>query len=97
MAIAKYYEDIVEARRENGAAIVFEYEYPQKNEYQYPQEHDRQYKQESAEPVTSGEPSKLTVRDRVALRIFVMKLQATRITSRANCYQKPPTGRSLIL
>jgi hypothetical protein len=84
MAIGKYYEDIVEARRENGAAIVFEYQYPQENEcqypqeneYQYPQEHDRQYMQENAKPVTSGEPPKLTVRDRVALRIFVMKLQS---------------------
>ena len=31
MALAKYYEDIVEQRRENGAAIVFDYQYPQEN------------------------------------------------------------------
>jgi hypothetical protein len=31
MALAKSYEDIVEARRENGAAIVYDYQHPQEN------------------------------------------------------------------
>jgi hypothetical protein len=76
MARGKYYEDIVEARRENGADIVFEYQYPQENAYRYPQEDDCQYPHGKSKPVASTEPTKLTIGDRIALRIFVMKLQS---------------------
>jgi hypothetical protein len=31
MALAKYYEDIVEARRENGASVVYDYQHSQEN------------------------------------------------------------------
>jgi hypothetical protein len=66
MALAKFYEDIVEARRENGAAIVFEYQHPQENAKRVA------HVETPIEPA----PYRLTARDRIALIIFVLKLES---------------------
>lgn len=66
MALGKFYEDIVDARRENGAAIVFEYQYPRENAKP----------RVRIETLTEPAPYKLTFRDRIALRVFVLKLES---------------------
>jgi hypothetical protein len=67
MALAKYYEDIVEQRRENGATIVFEYQYLQENVR-------RVVNVGRAAPAT--EPPHLTLGDRLRLRVFAIKLNS---------------------
>lgn len=64
MALGKYYEDIVEARRENGAAVVFDYQHPQENSERVA------HVETPLEPA----PYRLTFRDRIALGVFVVKL-----------------------
>lgn|SRR6185369_351754 len=64
MALGKYYEDIVEARRENGAAVVFDYQHPQENP---------KHVAHIGTPLEPG-PYRLTFRDRIVLRVFVIKL-----------------------
>jgi hypothetical protein len=76
MALGKYYEDIVEARRESGATVVFDYQHPQEGLYQFVQASDNQYPQEIPEYAAFTNPPELTTRDRIALRIFIMKLQS---------------------
>ena len=68
MALGKYYEDTVEARRENGAAIVFDYQHPQENPKRVTH----------VETPSEPRPSRLTFRNRIALRVFVLKLEANR-------------------
>jgi len=66
MALAKYYEDIVEARRENGAAVVFEYQYPQENT------------KRAAHVETPLEPAPYQLRriDKLKLTVFVIQLES---------------------
>jgi hypothetical protein len=68
MALGKYYEDIVEARRENGAAVVFDYQYPQEN----PKRVGRI--ETPLEPATA--PYRWTIRDRIGIGVFIIKLQS---------------------
>jgi hypothetical protein len=66
MALGKYYEDIVEAGRENGAAIVFEYQHPQENPTRVAR----------VETSIEAAPYKLTFRDKIGLSVFVLKLES---------------------
>jgi hypothetical protein len=66
VALSKYYEDIVEARRENGAAVVFEYQHPQENSKRIAH----------VETHLEMAPCTLTYRDRIALSVFVIKLES---------------------
>ena len=81
MGFPKYREDDLDRRIENRAAVLDEYQssftqVARQASPDYPQENDEQYFQESVELIAPDEPLPLTVRDRVILRIFAMKLQS---------------------
>lgn len=65
MALAKYHEDIVEARCENGAAIIFDYQHPQAST-------ERTARAEIGPDQT---PCKLTFIERFLVKRFVYKLR----------------------
>jgi hypothetical protein len=66
MGFPKYREDIEEARRENRAAIV--------NEYQYPQENRK--RRAHVETPRGRAPYRLTLYDKLVLPAFILKLQS---------------------
>jgi hypothetical protein len=66
MGFPKYREDIEEARRKNGAAIV--------NEYQYPQENRKRLAH--VETPRGRAPYRLTLYDKLVLPAFILKLQS---------------------
>ncbi len=87
MALAKYYADIVEQRRENGAAIVDEFDYPRAASAASPDCPDESTgPQEKTKVIVKGgrilvfklvrTEGRLTMRDRAVLQSFVMKLQS---------------------
>ena len=66
MGFPKYYEDIVEARRENGAGIVYEYQYPQEN----PRRLAR------VETPREPAPFRLTLYDKLSMPAFILNLES---------------------
>jgi len=81
MGFPKYREDDLDRRIENRAAILDECQpsftrVAWQASPDYSQGNDGQYSQESVELVAPVESPPLTVRDKIILRIFAMKLQS---------------------
>ena len=81
MGWSKYQEDIIERRRENRAAIVYE--------YLYPQEHERH----GAAP----NPPELTVGGTLDVIMFSVKVRRPNIAINEKLLTETPGGRSLTL